>query len=66
MIEPKKYNEIFESIEADIDLIDERVKLANSAGGGSRFSCYDPQAVSKAIAELLKAKAQLLIALKAG
>ena len=55
---PEKYNKIFDSIEQDIDLIDEIVeRLSNGKGEASP---YQPHAGSVAIAELLKAKALLI------
>lgn len=57
MIEPEKYNKIFDSIEQDIDLIDDTIKYLNKHG---QASPYQPHAGSIAIAELLKAKALLL------
>jgi len=55
MIDPVKYNSIYDGIGKDIDLIDERVKKLDAK------MSWDPEA-SLAIAELLKAKAKLLIA----
>jgi hypothetical protein len=45
-------------IEKDIEIINEKVGQLKSAGQAN--SAYQPQAVRMAIAELLKAKAQLI------
>jgi len=58
MIDPKKFNKIFDSIEQDIDLIDNIVKTLSN--GKAISSPYQPHAGSVAIAELLKAKAMFL------
>ncbi len=57
MIEPEKYNKMFDSIEQDIDLIDDTVDFLKNHAVASP---YQPHAGSVAIAELLKAKALLI------
>jgi len=58
MIDPVKYNKMFNSIEQDVDIIDKIVE--GLLEGKAISSPYQPHAGSVAIAELLQAKAMLL------